>query len=550
MATVLAGEGGDRGAGIVRLGRPLADIAPDVDVPQGEIVEAGVPDLVMRDLRGRPAHPFFHHLAMGQAHVPHVAMPRWHALERHILGRMLAHRPAPDTHPEVLELETISVRLQQQVNMTAVVAAGIVELDAMPDGPLVVHVVISRQQDDGTRNATELFAYEVEILIGHAAVIEEVAHYQEQIGLLSQHDIDDPGEGTLGGIAEAVHRIAADAAIEMNIRGMNEFDPARRHDVIVSAKSDTESWPMALFDTHIIVDWSARSRPSPARPTKDSIWWCVARDGAALDPKYARTRHEAVDCLAAILKAELDADRRTLVGFDFPFGYPAGVARRLTGRSSAFALWDWLDERIKDAEDNANNRFKVAEAINRHYPGVGPCWGRPARWPHPDVPTRRSDCTQQEAHPPDRRLADRRARGAKTVWQLAYAGSVGSQVLLGLPALKRLVGDPRLRCKAAIWPFNTGLSVPDAPVVIVEIYPSLLKPQVDQRRKQCEILDRAQVRVNAQAFASLDSRDRLAPLFEGDGRLTTEQRRIVESEEAWILGLGHEDVLRGALDTL
>ena len=429
-------------------------------------------------------------------------------------------------------------------------ATVLVELYAMPDGPFIMHVMVARQQDDGTRKTTELFTHEIEVLFRYASVIEEVTDNQEQVGLFRQYGINDAGEGALGGIAKAIHRIGANASIEMDIRGMNQFDPTRRHDVIVSAKSDTESLALALFRTHIVVDWSARSRPSPARPAKDSIWWSAARDGIALDPEYARTRHDAIDRLATTLKAELDDNRRTLVGFDFPFGYPAGVARDVTGESSAFALWNWLDESIEDGRDNANNRFEVAEAINRIYPGVGPCWGRPASWPYADVPTRESDCARQAAHPPERRLADRHAKGAKTVWQLAYAGSVGSQVLLGLPALKRLVGDPRLKGKAAIWPFDTGLSVPDAPVVIAEIYPSLLKPQIDQHRSQGEILDRAQVRVNAQAFANLDKHCRLAPLFEGDARLTKEERRIVESEEAWILGLGQEDALRGALGPL
>ncbi len=101
----------------------------------------------------------------------------------------------------------------------------------------------------------------------------------------------------------------------------------------------------------------------------------------------------------------------------------------------------------------------------------------------------------------------------------------------------------------AIWPFETGLSAPDAPVVIAEIYPSLLRHEIRQRRKQDEILDAAQVRVNAEAFARLDRQRRLAPLFEGHPSLTAEERQIVETEEAWILGLGHEDALRGALNS-
>ena len=113
-------------------------------------------------------------------------------------------------------------------------------------------------------------------------------------------------------------------------------------------------------------------------------------------------------------------------------------------------------------------------------------------------------------------------------------------MLLGLPALKRLTEDSRIADRAAIWPFETGLRTPEAPVVIAEVYPSLLKDEVRARQHDDEILDSAQVRVNAEAFARLDASGGLAPLFAGPPCLTPEQRRIVETEEAWILGLGHE----------
>ena len=310
---------------------------------------------------------------------------------------------------------------------------------------------------------------------------------------------------------------------------------------------------MPLFHTHIVVDWSARSTPSPVRKSKDSIWWAAARidrAGAVVvaPPDYARTRHDAVQRLAGLVAGELDRGRRVLVGFDFPFGYPAGVAARLTGRACALALWDWLAARIEDGEDNANNRYGVAAAINTAYPGIGPFWGRPVTWDYPTIPVKASARTHGLDNPPERRIADRRARGAKTVWQLAYAGSVGSQMLLGLPALKRLAEDPRVAGRAAIWPFETGLRAPgEAAAAIAEVYPSLLRDAVRARRRGGEILDAAQVRVNAEAFARLDAGGGLAPLFAGAPGLSAAERRLIETEEAWILGLGHEEALKGAL---
>ena len=307
---------------------------------------------------------------------------------------------------------------------------------------------------------------------------------------------------------------------------------------------------MSLFHTHIVVDWSARSKPSPKKPSKDSIWWGIARIANGIEveePEYVRTRHEALDRLARLIACELDAGRRVLVGFDFPFGYPAGVAEHLTRKASALALWDRLAECIKDGPDNANNRFGVAASINDTYPGLGPFWGRPGTWDYPTIPVRASERTEQKAHPPERRICDVRAKGAKTVWQLAYSGSVGSQMLLGLPALKHLVGDPCIAGRAAIWPFQTGLRTPDAPAVIAEVYPSLLRAEVRARRCEDEILDSAQVRVNAEAFARLDAQGGLVPLFAGAPGLTAEQRRIIETEEAWILGLCHEEALKRAL---
>ena len=78
--------------------------------------------------------------------------------------------------------------------------------------------------------------------------------------------------------------------------------------------------------------------------------------------------------------------------------------------------------------------------------------------------------------------------------------------------------------------------------VLVEFdFPFGYPKGVAARRDVNEILDRAQVRINALAFSHLDSLGGLAPLFEGAPKLTSEQRHVVETEEAWMLGLGHVD---------
>ncbi|MEM7238542.1 MAG: hypothetical protein AAF501_12070 [Pseudomonadota bacterium] len=296
---------------------------------------------------------------------------------------------------------------------------------------------------------------------------------------------------------------------------------------------------MSRFDTYLIVDWSAAKRPVRG---PDSIWWAHHRRSGGLQAiSNPTTRAEAIDTLAHLMAAEADLGHRVLVGFDFPFGYPAGFAARVTGTDRALALWDWLSDQVEDAPDNANNRFDVAARLNALFEGAGPFWGRPATLAS-DVPERKTGIVYDPVA--ERRIVEHRQRSAQPTWKLFTTGSVGSQVLLGLPALNRLRRDRRLDGRIAVWPFETGLDSPHADVVIAEIYPSLLNEAVAARRAPGEVKDRAQVRVNAAAFAALDAAGGLDPLFAGPGDLDPPQRRVVETEEAWILGVGFEDRLR------
>lgn len=268
-----------------------------------------------------------------------------------------------------------------------------------------------------------------------------------------------------------------------------------------------------------VVDWSAASSPTTRNPRRDAIWIGI-RDRTGGQEIYCRTRHEA-----EIRLVQMAETGNWLIGFDFPMGYPAGFAARLTGQASAPAVWRWLEGRIEDAPDNRNNRFAVAAGINRQF-GGGPFWGRPAGLDLPDLPERKT-VDYPALGLSERRAVERLVRSAQPVWKLYTTGAVGSQVLMGLPVIARLA---RL-AGVAVWPFD-----PPARVTLAEVYPSLLAPSVAAAADA--IKDRAQVRLLAQALWQLAAQDRLTPL------LATPDEA---AEEGWILGAGHETALMAAL---
>lgn len=140
-----------------------------------------------------------------------------------------------------------------------------------------------------------------------------------------------------------------------------------------------------MFDTVLIADWSAATR-KPVKESKDAIWLGVARAGLAVEQVYCRTRLEAEAWLDMFFASERSAGRKVLAGFDFPFGYPKGFARQLTGQDDPFAVWQWVSQRITDDEKGQNNRFAVASEINRAFPGAGPLWGSRAKTPGQKFP--------------------------------------------------------------------------------------------------------------------------------------------------------------------
>jgi hypothetical protein len=285
------------------------------------------------------------------------------------------------------------------------------------------------------------------------------------------------------------------------------------------------------FDRVIVVDWSAANLPTSATNRANSIWiGCHDAEGGI--EWHHRTRAAAEAQLVTLIEAGRADGQRLLVGFDFAMGYPAGFAERLTGKRQAQAVWHWLAGAITDAPDNRNNRFEVAARINAIFAeGPGPFWSHPTGQHYPGLPFRRAGIDYAALGVAQSRTAEVAVPLAKSPWMLFNPGSVGSQSLLGLPMIHRLSLLPGV----AVWPFAD----PDAPVVIAEVYPSLLSGPVAMLAN-AEVLpaDQAQVRLLSQALHRLSGVGRLAPLFDAP----TEA-----AEEGWILGAGHSALLREAL---
>ncbi|HEY1796566.1 MAG TPA: hypothetical protein VGG57_10640 [Stellaceae bacterium] len=288
---------------------------------------------------------------------------------------------------------------------------------------------------------------------------------------------------------------------------------------------------MAAFDTYIIVDWSAASVPKTGR---DSIWVCRL-DAAGETVANPAARHAAAALLSDMLAAATARGERVVVGFDFPFGYPAGFAARLGLSGMPWrAVWDEFARLLDDHPDNRNNRFEVGEMLNRRISnGRFPFWGCPPGRDYAHLGPRHHN-GHAVGGLAEKRLIDSWMVGAQPCWKLAYTGSVGSQALTGIPIVRALRDDPRWVGGARIWPFETGLALPgDSRIVFAEVWPSWWRKKIQSELGPPN--DKAQVRSVARIFAEADRAGDLAGWFSPPVAAADHDR--VVAEEAWTLGV-------------
>src|SRR5215213_10532563 len=284
---------------------------------------------------------------------------------------------------------------------------------------------------------------------------------------------------------------------------------------------------MRLFEAYIAVDWSAAK--SRGRGTA-SIWIAFLGRNQPPTVENPPTRASATERVRELMVERADAGDRILVGFDFAYSFPRGFADAVApGEGAAWRrVWDLLSALVVDRDDNANNRMEVAATLNERVGDIV-FWGSgDSRLP----PTKPRSPTLPELRAVEHELR-RHGSYPKAVWQLSYPGSVGGQALLGIPRVRGLRGDHHLAPVSAVWPFETGFSVPpDVQVLHAEIYPTLGA----HGRRLHEVVDAHQVLSTVTRWAELDALGELTPLFDPPAGARSPELDVVAGEEGWILG--------------
>jgi hypothetical protein len=313
---------------------------------------------------------------------------------------------------------------------------------------------------------------------------------------------------------------------------------------------------MPLFDGYIMIDWSGGDRRRAGK--QDCIW--IAYGPAAADAPATvspPSRTEAECFIRSELQAIVAAHKgRVLLCADFGYGYPAGFASLLPKPVSKELppwriVWEYLSKNVRDdlgmksgqLPTNRSNRFEVVSAINAAVSSDGshgPFWCLFKPGCFPCVPQRRPPqpfvCAAGSVA--SLRITDRRAK-SDTPFRVFGTGSVGSQVLTGIPCLERIRFASEFAPCSTVWPFETGWAPesgtwldPKVRIVHAEIYPSVRTPLTDA------IKDRGQVRAMWHWARDLDAKNLLINEFAiptGIAHGSAEDHTI-RREEGWILG--------------
>jgi prevent-host-death family protein len=284
----------------------------------------------------------------------------------------------------------------------------------------------------------------------------------------------------------------AEPAVDIIRRMRDEREQTLASDINASAP---------MFSRYVGVDYSGAETPLARLPgIRVYITDGIAQPSEVLP--LAPARRWSRRALAEWLIAELATSTPALVGIDHAFSFPLHYFDKYRLERSWPLFLDDFQRHWPTDEDNVYVDF-VREGMLGH----GAARRGSSKW---------------------RRLAEERARGAKSVFHFDAPGSVAKSTHAGLPWLRAM--RQRLGVKVRFWPFE-GWSVPSGRSTVVEVYPALHKHGVPLEGRNPHQQDAYCV---ALWMAQMDRRGRLGAFFHPN---LTALERDLAAVEGWFLGL-------------
>ena len=288
--------------------------------------------------------------------------------------------------------------------------------------------------------------------------------------------------------------------------------------------------------------WSIGARPACRRRAATASGSAIG-DATGARARCSKTRRPGTrrsDAARRMLAAASRRGERVLLGFDFPFGYPAGFAARLGLAGAAVARRLGRDRRL--LADDERQRQQPLRRRRRAQPArlaaaAFPFWGCPAA-------SRRRTSSAPKHHRPhdgdglaEQRLIDRcMCRGRSRAGSCRHG--LGRR-----PGVDRNPGRARAARRSALGRrrARSGRSRPGSRAARrtgASSSPRSIRRWCRRAAADWRSQGRGAGAHRRRASSPrVDDAGELAALFAGDPGLTPERARRVETEEAWTLGV-------------
>jgi hypothetical protein len=259
---------------------------------------------------------------------------------------------------------------------------------------------------------------------------------------------------------------------------------------------------MAAFSRYIGIDYSGAATPDDS--LKNLRVYLASQEEAPteVEPPPSRRKYWTRRGVANWLVSILNENEPTIVGIDHAFSFPLPYFQ-----AHGLPL-DWP---------------RFLEDFARHWPTTEPNvyvdFVRDGNVGNGDARTGNTRW---------RRLTERRAGGAKSVFHFDVQGSVAKSTHAGIPWLKFL--RTGLGSQVHFWPFD-GWQIPEGQSAVVEVYPSLWRASFPQEGRNTDQHDAYCI---AAWLQNADQQNTLPQFLQPS--LPETERRTAEVE-GWILGV-------------